>query len=105
MDQIWHSFNFREGKESQFSCVLLMYVHSRCNPYCALLSEYQDHGKGNACMTLLKSCIFPLTISIMRTSTHEHRRLGKQAVGVKTTSDEYTGNTAHITETTQMSAN
>lgn len=55
-------------------------------------------------MTLLKSWIFPLSISFLRTSIHEHRRLEKKAMGMKTMLNKYNGRTTHITEATQNSA-
>lgn len=44
---------------------------------------------------LLKSCIFPLTIFFMRTSTHEHKRLERKAVGMKTTGRNWQHHTQH----------
>lgn len=79
---------FRISRPRQGKCMFVFtwaWIHKKCK------------------MALLKSCIFPLTL-FMRNSTHEHRRLGKKAVGMKTTLNKYIGNITHITETTQNSA-
>lgn len=45
--------------------------------------------------SMLKCCIFPLTIPFIGTSTHEHSSLEKKAVGMKTTGIHWPHNTHH----------